>query len=142
MFISYFSKWLFSCRSVPKCPPQLCQFSWTAPSLMYFQERETWLQKARDARSTTKNKERNKENILPVEDRNKTLKRRCLTKDTSNVHWKKKQNKTQHHPTESKWKITKEIKGHAFSKGFFCFYNQLFLHRQLKHTNILCEKYF
>lgn len=36
-------------------------------------------------KSTTKNKERNKENILPAEDRNKTLKRRCLTKDTSNV---------------------------------------------------------
>lgn len=55
---------------------------------------------------------------------------------------KPKGTKQKPHPIEIKWKMAKEMKGHTLSKRFFCFIIKFLLHRQLKHTNILCEKYF
>lgn len=71
----------------------------------------------------------------------------CTAKEKANKNKslpppKKNQAQPKAHPTESKWKTAKEIKGHTFPKGFFAFIIKFLLHRQLKHTKILCEKYF
>lgn len=142
-----------SCRSAPKSPPQSCEFIWTAPSLIYFQEIKIWLQKARDARvqkeiKKTRSTSRGQEQDTEEEMSNKryqlcqwalyTAKEKANKKQPPSPQ--KNQAQPKAHPTESKWKTAKEIKGHTFPKGFFAFIIKFLLHRQLKHTNILCEK--
>lgn len=139
LFISYFSKWLLSCRnnrSVPKSPHQIVLIQWT---------REKNLVTER-CKSTAESKEN-----MFHQQRTGTQRWRGDAKQEINVvngrgtmpqKIKPKGTKKKPHPIERKWKMAKEIKGHTLSKSIFCFIIKFLLHRQLKHTNILCEKYF